>query len=51
MTNHGDAFAEIDRPVTGTIKFGDGSVVEIKGIGTIIFDGKNGEHKALTARA
>jgi hypothetical protein len=48
MTGHGDAFAEIDRTVTGTVKFGDGSVVEIKGMGTIIFAGKNGEHKALT---
>jgi hypothetical protein len=37
MTGHGDAFAEIDRTVTGTVKFGDGSVIEIKGIGTIIF--------------
>jgi hypothetical protein len=48
MTGHGDAFAEIDRTVTGTVKFGDGSVVEIKGIGTIIFACKNGEHKALS---
>jgi hypothetical protein len=48
MTGHGDAFAEIDRTITGTVKFGDGSVVEIKGMGTIIFAGRNGEHKALS---
>ena len=48
MTGRGDAFAEIDRTVTGTVRFGDGSVVEIKGVGTIIFAGRNGEHKALS---
>jgi hypothetical protein len=32
MTRHGDANTEIDRTVTGAIKFGDGSLVEIKGI-------------------
>jgi hypothetical protein len=47
MTGHGDAFAEIDRTITGTVKFGDGSVVEIKGMGTTIFAGRNGEHEAL----
>lgn len=35
MTGHSDAFAELDQTVTGTVKFGDGSVVEIKGIGTV----------------
>lgn len=34
---------------TGTVKLGDGSFVDIRGIGTIIFTGKNGEHKASAA--
>ena len=48
MTGCSNVFAEIDKTVTGTVKFGDGSVVEIRGIGTILFAGKNGEHKALS---
>ena len=48
MTGCSDVFAEIDRTVTGTVKFGDGSVVEIRGLDTIIVAGKNGEHKALS---
>ena len=32
----------------GTIKFGDASAVEIKGVGSIIFKAKTGEHRLLT---
>jgi hypothetical protein len=39
-----DAFSILDTGVCGTVRFGDGSVVHIKGCGTIIFDCKNGEH-------
>ncbi len=48
MTGRGDVFAELDRSVTGTIKFGDSSIVDIKGAGNVIFTGKNGEHKVLS---
>jgi hypothetical protein len=41
-------FSELDRAVQGTVKFGDGSIVNICGKGTIIFFGRHGEHKALT---
>lgn len=34
--------------MTGSVKFGDGSKVEIYGRGTIIFWFQNGEHRALT---
>jgi len=34
--------------VTGTVKFGDGSRVAIRGRDTIIFRCQNGEHRALT---
>ena len=47
MTERGDVFSDLDRVVAGTLKFGDGSVVDICGIGTIVFSDRNGEHKAL----
>jgi hypothetical protein len=48
MTGHGNVFSELDRAVQGTIKFRDGSVINICGKDTIIFSGCHGEHKALT---
>jgi hypothetical protein len=48
MTGMRDAFAELDSNVHGTIKFGDGLVVEIEGVGTMFFVHKNGEHHSLT---
>jgi hypothetical protein len=48
MTGRGNVFSELDWAVEGTIKFGDGSIVNICGKGTIIFSGHHGEHKALT---
>jgi hypothetical protein len=32
----------------GSVKFGDGSNVEIRGRGTVIFQCRNGEHRVLT---
>ncbi|KAF8690661.1 hypothetical protein HU200_041034 [Digitaria exilis] len=34
--------------ICGTVKFGDDSEVAIEGTGTILFEGKNGEHIPLT---
>jgi transposase InsO family protein len=48
MMGRGNVFSELDRVVQCTVKFGDGSVVNICGKGTIIFSGRHGEHKALT---
>jgi hypothetical protein len=48
MTGRDNVFSELDRVVQGTIKFGDGSVINICGKGTIIFAGRHGEHKVLT---
>ena len=42
------AFSELDNDVTGTVKFGDGSRVAIRGRDTIIFRCPNSEHRALT---
>jgi hypothetical protein len=47
MMGRCDVFSHLDRAMHGSVKFGDGSVVTIHGCGTIIFSGRNGEHKAL----
>ena len=47
MKGSKEAFSELDGNVTGTVKFGDGSRVAIRGRGTIIFRCQNGEHRAL----
>jgi hypothetical protein len=47
MTGRSDIFSHLDRAMLGSVKFDDGSVVAIHGCGTIIFSGRNGEHKAL----
>ena len=43
MTGNRVAFSELD-----TVKFGDNSGVDIRGRGTVVFQCKAGEHKALT---
>nr|CAH66624.1 OSIGBa0115A19.5 [Oryza sativa] len=47
MTGVRSAFAELDTGVVGTVKFGDGSVIEIQGRGTVVFRCKNGDHRSL----
>ena len=37
------AFTELDAAVCGTVRFGDDSVAQIEGCGTIVFRCKNGE--------
>jgi transposase InsO family protein len=48
MTGNRDAFIDLDTAIRGTVRFGDGSEVEIHGSGTILFEGKTGEHLPLT---
>jgi hypothetical protein len=48
MTGARAAFSELDFGIRGSVKFGDGSVIEIEGKGTILFLGKGGEHRRLT---
>ena len=48
MTGVRSAFAELNPTVCGTVRFGDGSVVNIEGRGTVLFAYKSGEHRALT---
>ena len=47
MTGARSAFSELDAGVHGTVKFGDGSIVDIEGHGTVVFKRKSGEHQAL----
>jgi hypothetical protein len=49
MTGARSAFAELDTGVVGTVKFGDGSVIDIQGHGTVVFQCKNGDHRSLEA--
>ncbi|XP_066374520.1 uncharacterized protein [Miscanthus floridulus] len=47
ITGRHEFFSDLDSSVKGSIKFGDASAVEIKGIGSIIFKAKMGEHRLL----
>jgi hypothetical protein len=47
MTGTRNIFAELDTAVTGSVRFGDGSVVAIEGKGTVLFTCKSGEHRRL----
>jgi hypothetical protein len=47
MTGVRSFFSELDTGVHGTVRFGDGSVVDIHGRGTILLSCKNGEHQRL----
>jgi hypothetical protein len=48
MTSRRKFFTEIDSNVRGSIKFGDASGMEIKGVGSVIFTVESGEHRLLT---
>lgn len=47
MTGQRGKFKELDESVTGKVKFGDGSMVHIKGKGVVSFKCKNGKEKTL----
>jgi hypothetical protein len=48
MTDRREFFTELDSDVRGSVKFGDASGVEIKGIASVIFGVESGEHRLLT---
>lgn len=48
MTGNRSVFAELDEGVVGSVRFGDNSVVEIKGRSTVMFSVRGDEHCALT---
>jgi hypothetical protein len=45
MTGRREFFSNMDSDVKGSIKFGDASAIEIKGVRSIIFKAKTGEHR------
>jgi hypothetical protein len=49
MTRQRTLLARLDESVGGTVRFGDGSVVEIHGLGAVVMKGRQGEHKVLTS--
>ncbi|XP_076897616.1 uncharacterized protein LOC143550955 [Bidens hawaiensis] len=48
MTGNRSYFLELNENITGRVKFGDGSFVQIKGKGLILFQGKSGDQDLLT---
>jgi hypothetical protein len=48
MTGARSAFSDLDATVCGSVRFGDGSVAEIQGRGTVVFICKDGQHCALS---
>lgn len=49
MSNTRLTFSELDSNGCGTVKFGDGFVVQIEGVGTMLFSCKNSEHQVFTS--
>jgi hypothetical protein len=47
MTGCKSAFSNLNHNVHKTFRFGDGSVVQIEGLGMVLFNCKNGEHHAF----
>ena len=48
MTGWPEFFSNMDSGVKGSIKFDDAYAIKIKGVGSIIFKAKMGEHRLLT---
>jgi hypothetical protein len=47
MTSIKEAFTDLNTGIIGMVRFGDGSIVQIKCCGTMLFTCKNGEHRTL----
>lgn len=47
MTGHHEKFQDLDETVTGRVRFGDRSTVQIMGRGTVVFTSKDGSQKAF----
>lgn len=48
MTGSRAVFTSLDKSINGVVKFGDDSLVEIEGRGTVLIETKLGAHKGLT---
>jgi hypothetical protein len=49
MTGQRELFSDLDFGVKGSVKFGDASTVESKGVGLVMFKAVTGEHRLLTS--
>ncbi|XP_066320518.1 uncharacterized protein [Miscanthus floridulus] len=49
MTEERSVFSNLDKGVDGTVRFGDGLVIDIEGRNTILFSCKNGEHQKFAS--
>ena len=47
VTGRRELFTDLDTPARGSVRFDDEPKVEIHGVGSIIFEAKNGEHRVL----
>jgi hypothetical protein len=47
MTGTREALTKLNEQVSGTVRFGDGSCIEIKGLGSIVMEGCDQQHKVL----
>ena len=47
MTGDREKFREIDTTIASSVTFGDGSTVEIKGKGSVVFEGQLGDQWVL----
>jgi hypothetical protein len=47
MTSCHELFSDLDTIVRGSMRFSNASKVEIQGVGSIVFQAKNGEHRVL----
>ena len=48
MTGRREFLSDLDTDIGGSVRFGDSSAVEIKGVSSVIFTAKSGEHRMLT---
>ena len=48
MTGIRSALTHLDEGVRGSVRFGDGSHVEIHGVGSVVIQGRHQQHKVLT---
>jgi hypothetical protein len=47
MTGRRELFSDLDTTIRGSVRFNDVSKVEIQGVGSIVFQAKNGDHRVL----
>jgi hypothetical protein len=48
MIGNRSVFADLDTAITGSVRFGDNSIVNIKGRGAMLITIRGGEHRTLT---